>query len=98
MNEFPTGFVINGGEKAEQNTLRVKLPTGGREVQFFRITNGRMRVSIRDGDSVHTIGQNVPIKSCKNILDFLCIPHKEMTMKTLRKEIKKFVPKKRHIK
>jgi len=93
MREFPTGFSINAEEKTDPKTLIIKLPSSKLSVKFHRQPEiNKFNIFIKEEKSSRLIAKDVPIKNCKAVLDFLFIPHKEIT--NLRKEIRSLLPKK----
>lgn len=57
-----------------RDTLRVKLPNRNMHIEFTKEEKG-MHVKLKTADNERTIGRNVSVEACKNILAFLVIPH-----------------------
>jgi len=113
MRQFPTGFTINGEEKAENDVLRIMLPTKNGEIVFKKNPARQQKtrkhntkeprapstfgVSIIDNAEKKTrkICDNAKAKECKEIMEYIFMPHKDIDMKTIMKEIRKKLRKKK---
>lgn len=97
MHQFPTGFSINAEKPTTKDVLTVELPTKNGTITFTKTNQNKFDIHLVDNSlqTRHLLGKSNEVYICKRILEYLFTPHKECSLKTIKKDVKKIIPKKR---
>lgn len=94
---MPTGFCLNAERQTRKDVLVVEMPSKNCCIEFERLENRNFDIRLTENgrEGKHLIGKNIRTAAAKAAIDLLLLPHKDKTLQTLKKELKKLFPKKK---